>query len=653
MLLLIPLLPFVGFVVNASAARRLSRRGSGGLACAVMIASFLVSVVAVWRLLGQEPASRAITQYVYTWFSSGDLDVPFTLRLDPLSAVMILVVSGIGSLIHVYSTAYMLDESAPEYARYFSYLNLFAAFMLVLVLGANFLVMFVGWEGVGLCSYLLIGFWYQKKSAADAGKKAFIVNRIGDWGFLLGILLTFVRFGTLDFQQVARTIAPLSPETTFGTVSAITLLLFVGATGKSAQIPLYIWLPDAMEGPTPVSALIHAATMVTAGVYMIGRNAVLFSHAPLTLAVVAVIGAATAFLAGTIGLVQNDIKRALAYSTVSQLGYMFLAMGVGAYAAGIFHLYTHAFFKALLFLGSGAVIHALAGEQDLRKMGGLKADLPITYWTFLIGAIAIAGVPGFAGFFSKDEILARTFTSGHTLLWAVGLVTSLLTAIYMFRIVFMAFYGARHEEEAASAPAGPDAPHAAHALGHLHDAPPAMAVVLIVLAIGSVVAGYVGLGGRFERFLEPSFAVSEEAGVAATVASSTIGGFDTDAVLMAVSIIVAFAGIGIAAYYFLKNCRAAARMAARFAGVRTLLVNKYYVDEIYDTAVVQPVRIVSEDGLWKGIDVGLVDGAVNAVGRAVGGTSQALRRIQTGSVRAYAASLFFGVVLIIGYYLWR
>jgi NADH-quinone oxidoreductase subunit L len=299
------------------------------------------------------------------------------------------------------------------------------------------------------------------------------------------------------------------------------------------------------------------------------------------------------------------------------------------------------------------VIHALAGEQDLRKMGGLKDDLPVTYWTFLIGAIAIAGVPGFAGFFSKDEILSKTFTSGHTLLWAVGLLTSLLTAIYMFRVVFMAFYGAHHEDETASVSAGPDAPHAAHALGHLHDAPPAMAVVLIVLAIGSVVAGYVGLGGRFERFLEPSFAVSNEAVIGATVASSTMGGLDTDAVLMAVSIIVAFAGIGIAAYYFLKNCRAAARMAARFAGVRKLLVNKYYVDEIYDTAVVQPVRIVSEDGLWKRIDVGLVDGAVNAVGRAVGGASQVLRRIQTGSVRTYAASLFFGVVLIIGYYLWR
>ena len=358
---------------------------------------------------------------------------------------MILVITGIGSLIHIYSTAYMHEERDPEFARYFSYLNLFAAFMLVLVLGSTFPVMFVGWEGVGLCSYLLIGFWFKKQSAADAGKKAFVVNRIGDFGFVLGVLLLFVRFGTIDFQEIARAAATLSPETTFGTVSLITLLLFVGATGKSAQIPLYVWLPDAMEGPTPVSALIHAATMVTAGVYMIGRNAVLFSHAPQTLAIVAVIGVATALMAGTIGLVQNDIKRVLAYSTVSQLGYMFLAMGVGAYAAGIFHLYTHAFFKALLFLGSGAVIHALAGEQDLRRMGGLKQDLPTTYWTFLIGALAISGVPLLSGFFSKDEILYNTFASGHVLLWAVGLLTSLLTAIYMFRLVFMAFHGERPE----------------------------------------------------------------------------------------------------------------------------------------------------------------------------------------------------------------
>src|SRR5262249_53075934 len=335
------------------------------------------------------------------------------------------------------------EETDPEYARYFSYLNLFAAFMLVLVLGANFLVMFVGWEGVGLCSYLLIGFWFQKQSASDAGKKAFIVNRIGDWGFVLGVLLIFARFGTIDFPGVARAVAPMSPEATFGTISVITLLLFLGATGKSAQIPLYTWLPDAMEGPTPVSALIHAATMVTAGVYMIGRNAVLFGHAPITLAVVAGIGVATALMAGTIGLVQNDIKRVLAYSTVSQLGYMFLAMGVGAYAAGIFHLYTHAFFKALLFLGSGAVIHALAGEQDIRNMGGLRKELPITYWTFLIGALAIAGIPPLAGFFSKDEILFETWMAGHWILWIIGVLTALLTAIYMFRLVFLTFFGER------------------------------------------------------------------------------------------------------------------------------------------------------------------------------------------------------------------
>ena len=444
MLLLIPLLPFVGFLANASLGRRLSKSVSGGIGCAAILASFAVSAAAVWQLVAMPEESRAISQTVFNWITSGDFQAPFALRLDPLSSVMILVITGIGSLIHIYSTAYMHEERDPEYARYFSYLNLFAAFMLVLVLGANFLVMFVGWEGVGLCSYLLIGFWYVKKSASDAGKKAFIVNRIGDFGFILGVLLLFVRFGTIDFQEVAHAVAALEPETVFGTLSMITLLLFVGATGKSAQIPLYIWLPDAMEGPTPVSALIHAATMVTAGVYMIGRNAVLFRHAPETLMIVAVIGAATALLAGTIGLVQNDIKRVLAYSTVSQLGYMFLAMGVGAYAAGIMHLYTHAFFKALLFLGSGAVIHALAGEQDLRHMGGLRKSLPVTYWTFVIGALAIAGFPGLAGFFSKDEILFRTFAGGHVLLWSIGLVTSLLTAIYMFRLVFLAFHGERH-----------------------------------------------------------------------------------------------------------------------------------------------------------------------------------------------------------------
>jgi NADH-quinone oxidoreductase subunit L len=659
MLLLIPLLPLIGFLVNASFGRRLSKAAAGAVACAAMIGSFLVSAAAVWRLAALAPEVRTIVQRVFTWISSGDFSVAFTLRVDPLSAVMILVVTGIGSLIHVYSTAYMHEESDSEFARYFSYLNLFAAFMLVLVLGSNFLVMFVGWEGVGLCSYLLIGFWYQKKSASDAGKKAFIVNRIGDFGFVLGILLVFVRFGTVDFQEIARATAALAPETTFGTLSMITLLLFVGATGKSAQIPLFVWLPDAMEGPTPVSALIHAATMVTAGVYMIARNAALFSHTPLTLTVVAVIGTATALMAGTIGLVQNDIKRVLAYSTVSQLGYMFLAMGVGAYASGIFHLYTHAFFKALLFLGSGAVIHALAGEQDLRRMGGLKDKLPVTYWTFFIGALAIAGVPGLSGFFSKDEILFHAFASGHTLLWIVGLLTSLLTAIYMFRLVFLAFHGP--SPAAAAAPVAPNMQHPApsahhsasgtqHSGAHLHDAPPAMAWPLIALAIGSVVAGYVGLphvlGGSdwFARFLEPSFSGAvHEASEAAPL----------EGTLMIVSIVVAVSGIGIAMYFFLKHREAADGVAARFAGLYRLLEHKYYVDEIYDATIVQPIRIVSQEGLWRIVDVRAIDGTVNLVGRVVEGSSQELRRTQTGSVRAYAASLLLGVVLILGYYLWR
>jgi NADH-quinone oxidoreductase subunit L len=668
MLSLIPLFPFVGFLLNALFGRRISKSAAGAVACGSMLASFAVSAAVVWRLLGLPPDSRAIVQPVFAWITSGDLDVRFTLRLDPLSALMILVVTGIGALIHIYSTAYMHDETDPEYARYYSYLNLFAAFMLVLVLGSNFLVMFVGWEGVGLCSYLLVGFWYQKKSASDAGKKAFIVNRIGDFGFILGVLLMFVRFGTLDFQEIARAVAPLSPETTFGTVSLITLLLFVGATGKSAQIPLYVWLPDAMEGPTPVSALIHAATMVTAGVYMIGRNAVLFSHAPETLTIVAVIGVATALLAGTIGLVQNDIKRVLAYSTVSQLGYMFLAMGVGAYSAGIFHLFTHAFFKALLFLGSGAVIHALAGEQDLRRMGGLKKELPITYWTFLIGAVAIAGVPGLAGFFSKDEILYRTFAGGHTVLWVVGILTSLLTAIYMFRLVHMAFHGERAPGTAHPAPStqhpapstqhpAPSTQHLApEAAGHLHDAPPAMALALILLAAGAILAGYVGvphaLGGsnRIERFLEPSFtaAASPE-----SRPESAEGNNELELSLMGVSTLVAVGGIAIATFFFLWNRRAADDLALRFSGLHRLLANKYYVDEIYDVAVVQPIRIVSEEGLWKVVDARVIDGSVNGVGDIVTGGSELLRRLQSGSVRVYAASVMLGVVLIVGYYVWK
>ncbi|MBI1875151.1 MAG: NADH-quinone oxidoreductase subunit L [Acidobacteria bacterium] len=655
MLVSIPLLPFAGFLINALVGRRLSKTISGGLACLVMLASFGSSTAAVVSLLRLPADSRVMRQTVYTWIVSGEFRAPFELLVDPLAAVMILIVTVIGFLIHVYSTAYMHEETDAEYARYFSYLNLFAACMLLLVLAPNLLVMFVGWEGVGLCSYLLIGFWFQKKSAADAGKKAFIVNRIGDFGFVLGVLLTWVTFETVDFQALARAIGPLPVEPTFGTLSIIAMLLFIGATGKSAQIPLHVWLPDAMEGPTPVSALIHAATMVTAGVYLIGRNAVLFGHAPQVLSIVAIVGAATALMAATIGLVQNDIKRVLAYSTVSQLGYMFLAMGAGAFAAGIFHLYTHAFFKALLFLGSGAVIHALAGEQDLHRMGGLRRDLPVTYWTFVVGTLAIAGVPGLAGFFSKDEVLFRTYTSGHRLLWAIGILTSFLTATYMFRLVFLAFHG-----EAS-------APHPTHA-DQRKDAPPAMAIPLILLAVGSIVAGYLGLphalGGanRIEAFLRPSFtapagaeASGEPSARAADIAQEGAAGADVglERTLMAVSTVVAVAGIAAAAFFFLHRRDRADALAARWSGIHTLLGNKYYVDELYDAAIVEPIQTGSERMLWRGIDAGFIDGAVNGVGTIVSGGADALRRLQTGSVRAYALSVVLGVVLVLGYYLWR
>jgi NADH-quinone oxidoreductase subunit L len=719
MLLLIPLLPFIGFLINAFLQKRVPKAVSGGVACLAMLGSFAVSVMSVLSLVNG-PERPWLEETYYRWIASGDLQIPLQFRLDHLSSLMILVVTGIGSLIHIYSTAYMHEETDSEYARYFSYLNLFAAFMLILVLGSSFPVMFVGWEGVGLCSYLLIGFWFRKKSAADAGKKAFVVNRVGDFGFILGMLLIFATLGTLDFQEVAAKVQAGWPiEHHLGTLTIATLLLFLGATGKSAQIPLYTWLPDAMEGPTPVSALIHAATMVTAGVYMIGRNAVLFGHAPITLAVVAGIGVATALMAGTIGLVQNDIKRVLAYSTVSQLGYMFLAMGVGAYAAGIFHLYTHAFFKALLFLGSGAVIHALAGEQDIRNMGGLRKELPITYWTFLIGALAISGIPPLAGFFSKDEILWKTFAHGSRIMWVIGMLTAFLTATYMFRLVFLTFHGERrHDAPAAPAhpeeeepvaqvhggdahaaahlapdqhpqhpthqhPAHPTHQHPAHPThdqhpehghDHLHDAPPAMALALIVLAIGSVVAGVVGvphaIGGsnEIERFLEPAFEahaiapatefqVSESRPGQVTEAPAAHEGGEgetsTELLLMALSVGVAVAGIGLAWYFWLVNRAAAARMARSVAGLYTFLLNKYYIDELYDAAIVRPIKAVSTLVLWKGADAALIDGAVNGVGHLVRGTSDSVRRLQTGSIRAYAASLFFGVVVILGWYLTR
>jgi NADH-quinone oxidoreductase subunit L len=668
LLALIPLLPFAGFLVNATMGKRLPKSVSGGVAVFVMVMSFAIAALQVWALAAMPAESRQINQTLFTWLTSADLSIDLTLRLDALSAVMILVITGIGSLIHIYSLAYMHEETDPEYARFFAYLNLFCFFMLMLVLGSNVLVMFVGWEGVGLCSYLLIGFYYVKKSASDAANKAFIVNRIGDFAFILGALLMFKTFGSLDFTTVALAVKAMPVETTFLTLSTISLLFFIGATGKSAQIPLYVWLPDAMEGPTPVSALIHAATMVTAGVYMIGRNAVLFEHAPMTMTIVAVIGASTALFAGTIGLVQNDIKRVLAYSTVSQLGYMFLAMGVGAFGAGIFHLYTHAFFKALLFLGSGAVIHALHGEQDIRNMGGLKKHIPLTYWTFIIGAVAIAGVPSLSGFFSKDEILYETFHHGHQMLWVVGVLTSLLTATYMFRLVHLTFHG----EERFGRAADSHQPHPPHP-PHLHDAPAPMAFALVVLALGSILAGYVGvphaLGGHnpLGAWLEPAFQATNcgapvtTGALAGLAVEPCLPGEEAEAAedvglelsLMVVSSLIAFAGIGLATFLWLKRRDIPAQLAQQYAGVHRLLLNKYYVDEVYDATIVQPIKVVSEEGLWRGFDVKVVDGAVNGAGYLVSGVSIVLRLMQNGSVKTYAASTFMGAVAILAYYLWR
>jgi NADH-quinone oxidoreductase subunit L len=569
--------------------------------------------------------------------------------------------------------------------RFFSYLNLFMFAMLTLVLADNFVLMFVGWEGVGLCSYLLIGYYFDKKEAADAAKKAFITNRIGDWGFLLGVMLTFFVTGSVSFfanpaaGEAAQTALsffknqPVEPFTlgviTAGGATSIALLLFIGAAGKSAQIPLYVWLPDAMAGPTPVSALIHAATMVTAGVYMIGRNALLFEHAPITMTIVAVVGTATALFAGTIGLVQNDIKRVLAYSTVSQLGYMFLAMGVGAFGAGIFHLYTHAFFKACLFLGSGAVIHALHGEQDIRNMGGLKKHLPITYWTFVIASLAIAGVPFLAGFFSKDEILFETFLHGYQILWVVGAITSLLTATYMFRLVHLTFHGEERFGHAAPTPAPGHSTHSTH----LHDAPWPMATALVVLAVGSIVAGYVNIphawGGHtaLNQWLTPAFQATNcgqpvttgelaglaiencEPGEAAEAGEHTA----LELGLMAASSLIALAGIGLATFLWLKNRQIPDRLAKQYPGVYNTLLNKYYVDEMYDATIVQPIKVVSTEGLWRGFDVKIVDGAVNGAGYLVSGVSIVLRLLQNGSVKTYAVSTFAGVVAILAYYLWR
>jgi NADH-quinone oxidoreductase subunit L len=676
---LIPLLPAAGAALNGLlGVRAFGRTMAGSIACATMTAALGLSVWVFAELLMIPPASRAYEVVLATWIPSiplqtstgiGAFSVEWAFRLDPLSGLMVLVVTGIGLLIHVYATAYMKEEPRGGYARFFSYLNLFCFFMLLLVLGSNFIVMFVGWEGVGLCSYLLIGYWYEKKSAADAGRKAFITNRIGDWAFLLGIFLVFVTFGTLDFRGVADAAAGMSKESgQFGVLSAICLLLFIGATGKSAQIPLHVWLPDAMEGPTPVSALIHAATMVTAGVYMVARNAVLFSQAPLVMLTIAITGALTALMAATIALVQNDIKRVLAYSTVSQLGYMFLATGVGAFAAAVFHLMTHAFFKALLFLGSGSVIHAAGGEQDLQRLGGLRQFMPATFATMMVGTLAIAGVPPLSGFFSKDEILYQTFLHNPAL-WALAIVTALLTAFYMGRLMALTFWGT-HRGTAAHASHGP------------HEGPPLMTWPLIALAAGAVVAGFVGIpaalggGNTLEHFLAPSFMASQAPDSAGAAEPVTGGpGHALELGLMLLSTLVAVAGVLAARQFYVARPDIPVKLAERWPGLYMLLRNKYYVDEIYDATIVRGTYAGARslwlfdrkviDGAVDGsswvtrvaawishmFDKYVVDGLVNLIGWASGQGSFGMRRLQTGLVQNYALVMIFGVFVFLTVYL--
>jgi NADH-quinone oxidoreductase subunit L len=672
---LIPLFPLAGAALMFFFGRKLPNAGVNVICVGSVFLAMCYAFGAIWQLVSRPATERLVSYNLFDWVPAGimhmnsgrvmDFHVPWGVLMDPLTAVMLLVVTGVGFLIHVYSTGYMADEGG--YYRFFGYLNLFMFSMLTLVLANNLLLLFVGWEGVGLCSYLLIGFYFLRKSASDAGKKAFIVNRIGDAGFILGLFLMLGTLGTIQFTEIGPAITAGHFAMGDATLTAIALLLFVGATGKSAQLPLYVWLPDAMEGPTPVSALIHAATMVTAGVYMIARTNAVFSMAPKALAVVAVVGAITSIFAATMGLVQNDIKRVLAYSTVSQLGYMFLACGVGAFTAGVFHLMTHAFFKACLFLGSGSVIHSLSGEQDMRKMGALWGKIPTTAKTFVVASIAIAGIPPLAGFFSKDGILGHAFEYSP-ILWLVGFITAGMTAFYMFRLVNMTFFGKSrvdHEVE-----------------HHIHESPSSMTVPLIILALLATVGGWVGwpesLGGsdRFAKFLEPVMAKhAEEGGEAA--AAHAASGASTEYLLMLLSVLVACGGIWLAYRWYIQRPEVPAKIAAASPFLYKLLYNKYYVDQLYDAMFVNRVkdlaltlgafdvnfinglgvdgsawvtRITSSiSGLW---DSWIVDGLVNLSARIVWLFSWPVRMLQTGRVARYALFMLFGVLIFLGYYLW-
>jgi len=635
---LIPIFPLIGFLINGLFGRRFSEKAIGWIGAGSVGASFLVAVSIFFELIKLAPGSRSIQIIIYSWIWSGDLNVPVGFLVDPLSMIMIMVVSGVGCIIHVYSIGYMHGEIG--FRRYFSYLNLFVFNMLILVSANNFLLMFVGWEGVGLCSYLLIGYYYQKKSASDAGKKAFVVNRIGDFGFLIGMFLIFTVFGTFNYVDV---FSVATEKLTQGgvLVTLITLLLFVGATGKSAQIPLYTWLPDAMEGPTPVSALIHAATMVTAGVYMVSRCSVMFAMAPISLTVVAIIGGLTALFAATIGMTQFDIKRVLAYSTISQLGYMFMACGVGAFTSGIFHLMTHAFFKALLFMAAGSVMHAMSGELDMRKMGNLRKKLPYTHWTYLFGTLAIAGIFPFAGFFSKDEILYYSMQK-HFIFWIIGAVAAVMTSFYMFRSVFMTFYGKSRVEH--------DVAH------HLHESPPLMTVPLMILAFLSLVGGFVGIpviegAQRFGNFLDPVFApakaIIEHGAHHAGHHSVT-----AELVLMAVSLGIAIFGLLLARFMYITSPETPGRIVDRFSGLHRLVYNKYWIDELYDFLFVNSIVEFSKL-LWKKFDEAVIDGVVNGVGAVTQAFGSVLRLLQTGFVKDYALSVLVGAIVVIGFLLLR
>jgi NADH-quinone oxidoreductase subunit L len=635
LLWLIPVLPLLGAAINGVVGQRLPKNVVGIIAAGAIGLSFLISIRA---FLAVADGPAIVVDY-FTWIRAGQFEARVGFLVDHLSGLMILIVTGVGFLIHVYSIGYMSHE--PGFYRYFAYLNLFVFFMLTLVLANNYLLMFVGWEGVGLCSYLLIGFWFTKKSAADAGKKAFIVNRVGDFGFLLAILLIYTTFERIDFAGIFSRLEdaalfPVEPLGSIGVLTTIGLLLFVGAAGKSAQFPLYVWLPDAMEGPTPVSALIHAATMVTAGVYMVARSAALYNHAPGALFVVAVVGAFTAIYAASIGLVQTDIKKVLAYSTVSQLGYMFLACGAAAYAAGVFHLMTHAFFKALLFLGAGSVIHGMGGLQDIRKMGGLRHHMPWTFRTFLIGTIAIAGIPPLAGFFSKDAILwgVWNYENYGKALWAIGVIAAGFTSFYMFRLLILTFFGSpryTHDD-----------------VHHVHESPPSMLLPLIILAILSIAAGFVGVPAvltgenHIEHFLAPAGeAAAEEVHHSAA----------TEYILMGASTAAALAGLFLAYLFYVAKPELPERLASKAHAMYSIMLNKYYVDELYDAVIVWPLVRASRDFLWRFVDASIIDGAINGVATLVSQSGRGLRRMQSGYVRTYAGWILLGGVLVMAWFL--